>query len=249
MVANDGNFGRLISASVITSGTQTYSVAAGTVLAGGLNLQGWPQCLTATMNLVGVGAGTRGASYRIEGVNQFGEPVMETLDFAARAGTGPAPGTSFYRMFSRYAYRYVTSVTKLTTYNSGNLSGSDTFSLGWTLETILDGGLGATTTSILTNLTDGSNSAKQRYAFALPIPVSTGTNAAGAASTGFQTEITGTVASLNLSNELDRGAGFFVDTAYSVFIPSDAQVPIAGPGAGARPYLYSIHVQSNRGES
>lgn len=243
----DSLFTRLVNASVITTAAQSYTVASG-IGNGGVVL-GYPMCLTATMNVVGVGAGARGGSWRITGQNQFGETVQETLDFGAQVGTGPAPGTSFYRMFTRHAYRFVSQVDKVTTYNGASLSGADTFSLGQTLQTINDPGAGATTTSILTNLVGGSNSAKQRYAFALPIPVATtGTNAAGASSTGYESEITGMVASLTASNILLKGAGWFVDAAYSTFIVDDTQVPVPGPAPGANPYLYSLYVQSNRGE-
>lgn len=247
----DAKFTFFINASTITSGSQSYTAAGGTIANGGRAFC-HPKCLTLTMNLVGAGAGTRGAKYRITGANQFGDTVTEDVDFGNQAGTGTTTAdSSYYRMYTRNAFRYITSVEKVAVNSSGNLGVSDNFSLGVTLQTVNQGG-STTTTSVLTNITTalgGSNSANQRMAMALPIPVSSGTGASGASSTGFESEICGMGSSLALSGPLDRGTGWFVDVPYSTFIPQSTpnQLPGPGPLSGGF-YLYVIQVQTNRGE-
>lgn len=223
---------RFINASVITALAQSY-----VPLNGGLSGDPWPRCLTMTMTLIG--AGNRGGSWRVSGVNQFGESVQELMDFGTQAGAG-GPG-NIYQMATRYAYKYVTQIDKVSF--NGVPTGADTISFGITRNTII-----ATSGAFLT--LNGSRP-RQFSGFGLPIPVSSlGSTNLGAASTGYESEIGGLVVGENpagntFSQILDRGAGFFVDPSYNIMVLSDAQ-PMAGLGVALGEL--QLHIQTNRGE-
>lgn len=251
LIGNNGATPPVDVGSVIIAGTQSYSVVAGTVLNGGLSGEPWPRCLTMTMRISASGS-SRGGTWRIQGVNQFGENVMEDMAFGAQAiGGGGVPAV--YQMATRYAYRYVTQVDKVSF--TGTPSGSDTISLGITRNTIA-----ATSGAFLT--LNGSR-LRQFSGFGLPMPVNTiGTTAAGAASGGvgstsggYESEINGCIVGeaggVTFTQTLVRtGSGglettrMFVDPVYSIMVPSDLQPP-TGPGVGV--YEYQINVTSKRG--
>lgn len=182
-----------------------------------------------------------GYTVRIVGVDGYGQDVTEDITWAA----GTVFQAAVHTIFTRYAYRQVVSVTKIA--SSGTPNAADRVRVG--LSNVAAGFPG----TIVSGASSNGCQANQYRGVQLPFPVSTGTAPGGAASALFTSEIWGVKVSefagtAGTSAAITRGAGWFVDNVYGIWIWADADLPIAPAATTDGVKYYVLSVQTNRGE-
>ena len=219
-----------LGADQILNSTDIFTPANGTALTLTKRFHDDPvgRCLGVSL-LKSTSAG--GYTVRLVGYDQFGEIQQEDITWAAAT----AAGAALHHIFTRFAYLGLLSVTKIA--SSGTPNAADRVRIGLSpIGTDFPG-------TIISPQPNGS-SLTQYKGIGLPIPLSLGTDFAGASSALFTSELRGiSYTGANVPVALNRGAGFLVDSAYSVFVPQETFV-ISGAGI----YGLILHCQTNRGE-
>lgn len=207
-----------------------------TILNNGHVLASCARCVVVTMFNANSGA-ARTIAVRIEGVNQFGDAVSETLDFAGGAG---AVNTTYW-MSSQWAYIYITRVQYLSR-AGGGVQANDRLDVGL---------VGVNATAAGTRVaTNGAAGAK---AFGLPMPIGDDAALGALPANDFPRQITGV--SLKHDNvgaityqAMTRGAEFAVDQVHSTLNPEeDLLLTGSTAGAGNASVLY-VWVHTTRGD-
>lgn len=184
-----------------------------------------------------------GYTVRLSGRDGYGRDIQEDITWAA----GTVAGAAVHTIFTRYAYRQVTSVVKIA--SSGTPNAGDRVRIG--LSPVLAGFPG-TIVSAGAGVNNGAQ-ANQYRGCQLPVDVSSGTAPDGTASALFTSELWGVkvtelAATAGTSAPITRGAGFFVDGQYGVWIWADADLPIAPAATTDGVKYYVLGMQTNRGE-
>lgn len=229
-----------LGADQILNSTDIFTPAAGASLGtptAQFHNDSVARCLGVSL-LKQVAAG--GYTVRITGKDGYGRDVTEDVTWAAAT----AAGAALHHIFTRYPYRQVTSVAKIA--SSGTPDAADRVRIG--LSPVAAGFPGT-----IINPQPNAAQVNQYRGCQLPIDVSAGTNPAGVASTLFTSEVWGVkvtelAVTAGTSAPITRGAGWFVDPVYGIWIWADADLPIAPAATTDGVKYFVLGIQTNRGE-
>ena len=199
------------------------------LLNNGLNPDPLARCVVVTMVNDAAGA-ARTIRVRLEGVNQFGETVVEELDFAGGAGLA----ATTYVLVSRRAYLYLTRIQYVSR-AGGAVQANDRLDVGITR---------VPGTVVGTVIANGSVGHK---GFGLPIPVIEDTLLGAVIALDFPTQIFGSITTeagtgISTVAAMSKAGDFGVDVAHSTMAPDEDLAVTVGI------IEMRLWIQTNRGE-